>query len=145
MGFNTFGYNNWNTNNTNNKTTFTKTIKTKQAMFNRFKRRFNATTNPTEKRFLKTECTRLCNELKTCAKTWTNSGYGNCNWITRGFSTSTFTSTKTGARKTRGSRKTTTKASNRTTRRSPGNRPTSSRRTTSRRNSNRRTTSYVAW
>ena len=110
-------------------------------MFNRFKRRFNVTTNTTEKRFLKTECTRLCNELKTCAKTWTNSGYGNCNWITRGFTTTTFTNVKTGGRKVGGSRKTSRKTSSRTTSRTPGNRPTGSRKTTNA----RKTTAYVAW
>jgi len=142
MGFNFNTNNNWNNNgfNGSNKVGFTKTIKTTQAMFNRFKRRFNATTNTTEKRFLKTECTRIVNELKQFAKTWTNCGYGNCNWITRGFTTTTFTNVKTGARKTRGSKKAYGKTTSRATGRTPGNRPTGSRKTVS-----ARRTSYVAW
>jgi len=141
MGFN-FNNNGWNnTNNNTGKAGFTKTIKTTQAMFNRFKRRFNATTNPTEKRFLKTECGRIVTELKQCAKTWTNCGYGNCNWITRGFNTTSFTNVKTGARKTRGSKKAYGKTTSRSTGRTPGNRPTGSRKTSN----SRRTTSYVAW
>ncbi len=139
MGFNFNTNNSWNSNNTN-KNTCTKTIKTMQAMFNRFKRRYNTTTNTTEKRFLKTECARITTELKNCAKTWTNCGYGNCNWITRGFTSSAFTTTKTGARKNNGSRKTWNKTTSRSTRRTPGNRPTSSRKT-----SNSRRTTFVAW
>ena len=82
------------TNNVNyNKVTFQTDIRRKQAMFNRFKRRYHASTNPTERRFLKCEATRLVTELRTYCKKWQNYGWGKYNWITKNYTVTNFTAT----------------------------------------------------
>ncbi len=63
MGFN-FG--------NNTKASCQKLIKSKQAFFNRMKRRFKVSKDPSERRFLTSEATRVCNELKQCCKQWKN-------------------------------------------------------------------------
>lgn len=65
------------------KAAFRSQITRKQNQFKRFKRRFNASKNPTEKRFIKNEAKHLCNELKQCSKQWKSFGFGACKWITK--------------------------------------------------------------
>jgi hypothetical protein len=72
-------------------------IKKKQAMWSRFRRRFCASKNPTEKRFLKNEATRVSGELKQWGKRWQNWGFGPCTWITKNYAVSCFTGSKTNA------------------------------------------------
>jgi hypothetical protein len=82
------------TNNVNyNKANFQTDIKRKQAMFNRFKRRYHASTNMTERRFLKCEATRLVTELRTYCKKWQNYGWTKYNWITKNYTVTNFTAT----------------------------------------------------
>jgi hypothetical protein len=83
-----------------NKANYSKTncktdIKKKQAMWSRLRRRFCASKNPTEKRFLKTEAVRVSTELKQWGKRWQNWGFGTCSWITKNFSVACFTGSKT--------------------------------------------------
>lgn len=136
---------NRNTNNTNynsfNKTTFQADIKRKQALFNRFRRRFNTTTDIQERRFLKTEATRIAQELQVWSKRWQNFGFGNYNWITRNFTTANFT----GGNTTTTRKNTTTRATNRTTN---NNNFTTNRTTRTRGTSRTRATTranYCAW
>jgi hypothetical protein len=74
-------------------------IKRKQAMFNRFKRRYKSSKNPTEKKFLKTEATRVATDLKQWSKRWNTWGFGACSWITKTYSVSNFTCSRTSMRK----------------------------------------------
>lgn len=131
MGFN-FG--------NNTKASCQKLIKSKQAFFNRMKRRYKVSCDPSERRFLKSEATRVCNELKQCCKQWKNCGYGACTWITKSFTVGCFNSVKNTVRKQ--GRKSYARTSSRRTRRTSARRPkarTSSRGRTSARRS------YVAW
>ena len=73
------------------KANFQTDIKRKQAMFNRFKRRFKTCKNPTEKRFLKTEATRVVGELKQCCKRWQTWGFGGYTWIIKNYTVTSFT------------------------------------------------------
>jgi len=83
------------------KTSFQADIKRKQASFNRFKRRYRASNNPTEKRFLKNEATKVVTELRQWSKKWQNWGFGGYTWITKNFTVTYFTAANTtGARKT---------------------------------------------
>ncbi len=84
-----------------NKTTFQADIKRKQAMFNRFKKRFYATTDPVERRFLKNEAYRVANELQQWARRWQNWNFGPCNWITKNYTTTCFTNRTTTCRTNR--------------------------------------------
>lgn len=77
------------------KTSFQAEIKRKQQLFNRFKRRFKVSTNPAECRFLKTEATRVINELKQCNKKWKNWGFGASTWITKNFTVTNFNAART--------------------------------------------------
>lgn len=129
------------------KTTFQADIKRKQAMFNRFRRRFNTTNDPQERRWLKTEATRIAYELQTWSKRWQNWKYGPFNWITRNFTISYFTGgTTTNYRRTTNrkstprtyGRKTTGTSSYRTT-----CRPRTSR--TNRTRSQAYRSTFVAW
>jgi len=121
------------------KTVIQKQIKQKQALFNRFKKRYNVTSNPSERSFLKTEAVRISGELKQCSRQWVNCGFGGTTWITKNYSTSNFNSNSTG-------RRTSSRSSYRSmSRSSRGNRNT--RRTTSSRThrSSSARRSYVAW
>ncbi len=121
------------------KSAFRSHITRAQSQFKRFKRRFNASKNPVEKRFLKTEAGQVCKELKQFSKQWKNCGFGACTWITRSFSTSSFGSTaggKTGAR--RYGRKSYAK-------RSYGRRSYRGRTSARRYARNRTRRSYIAW
>ncbi len=117
------------------KATFQRTIKCKQSLFNRMKRRYKVSKDPSEKRFLKAEAGKLCTELKQCVKQWNNCGFGGCAWVTKGFTVTNFCANKPASRKTN-SRRT---SARRTTSRRPKARTTSRKRTSARR------TSYVAW
>ncbi|MFQ5422940.1 MAG: hypothetical protein ACE5F9_03060 [Phycisphaerae bacterium] len=138
MGFN-FG--------NNTKTGFQKSIKAKQAFFNRLKRRFKVSKDLSERRFLKSEASHVCTELKQCCKQWKACGFGACTWVTKGFTVTNFTCSKPASRKT-STRTTTRKSCSRTTARSSTKR-TPSRRPKARTASRKRTTvsrkSYVAW
>ena len=116
-------------------------ITRKQAMWNRFKRRYWASDNPTERRFLKNEATRVANELKQWSKRWQNWGFGHYAWITKNYSISYFTQPKTyAARKSSPYKSPTRKTyARRTTSRRPKSRTTSRTRTSAARKS------YVAW
>ncbi|MCZ6815796.1 MAG: hypothetical protein O7F76_03750 [Planctomycetota bacterium] len=137
MGFN-FG--------NNTKASCQKLIKSKQAFFNRIKRRCKVAKDPSERRFLKSEAMRCCNEIKQCCKQWKNCGFGACTWITKNFTMTCFTSgikntvrkvgRKTSARKSYAS--TSSRSTRRTTASRPKARITSRKRTSARR-------SYVAW
>ena len=74
-----------------NKATFQADIKRKQAMFNRMRRRYNCTNDTQERRWLKTEATRIITELQTYRRRWTNWNFGPCNWITKNYTTTYFT------------------------------------------------------
>lgn len=119
------------------KATFQRTIKSKQSLFNRMKRRYKVSNDPSEKRFLKTEAGRLCTELKQCCTQWKNCGFGACTWVTKNFTVTNFCAVRTNSRK-RNVRRTTTSNTRRTTSRRPKSRTSSQKRTTARR-------SYVAW
>ena len=78
--------------NTNyNKATWQTNIKRMQGMFNRFRRRYHATNNTTERRFLKAEATRMVTKLRQWSKKWQNFGWSNYTWITRNFTVTYFT------------------------------------------------------
>jgi hypothetical protein len=80
------------TNNTNfNKANWQTNIKRMQGMFNRFRRRYHATNNATERRFLKAEATRMVTELRQWSKKWQNYGWSNYTWITRNYTVTCFT------------------------------------------------------
>ncbi len=133
MGFN-FG--------NNTKASCQKLIKSKQAFFNRMKRRFKVSKDPSERRFLKSEATRCCTELKQCCKQWKNCGFGACTWITKNFTMTCLTSgvkntVRKSGRKT-SARKSNVRSTQRTSARRPKARTTSRKRTSARR-------SYVAW
>ncbi|MFH1417050.1 MAG: hypothetical protein ABII12_02015 [Planctomycetota bacterium] len=81
------------------KVSFQADIKRRQAAFNRFKRRYQASKNPTERRFLKNEATKVVTELRQWSKKWQTWGFGGNTWITKNFTVTYFTTT-TGARKT---------------------------------------------
>ncbi len=84
------------------KVSFQADIKRKQASFNRFKRRYKASKNLTEKRFLKSEATRFVTELRQASKKWQTWGFGGHTWITKNYTVTYFTAAKTnmtGARK----------------------------------------------
>ena len=83
-----------------NKTAFRTQITRKQNQFKRFVRRFKASRNPVEKRFLKTEGTAICNELKVFAKQWKNFGFGTSVWVTRNCTTAAFSKTVRSSRRT---------------------------------------------
>jgi len=111
-------------------------IKKKQAMWNRFRRRYFASDNPTERRFLKTEANRVSTELKQWSKRWQNWGFGGHTWITKNFNNTYFTSSRTtGARKTSSHKSSTNK--------SYGKRPKN--RTTHRTKTYAARRSYSAW
>ena len=137
------------TNNVNyNKSNFQTDIRRKQAMFNRFKRRYHASNDPTERRFLKCEATRLVTELRTWSRKWQNWGWSNYNWITKNYTVTNFTAATT----TCGRRPTTWKnPTNRTWNCNKTTRSYTSRATTRRptARTNTRTyaarKSYVAW
>lgn len=110
-------------------------IKRKQAMFNRFKRRYSCSNNLTEKKFLKTEASRVATDLKQWSKRWNKWGFGACTWITKTYSVSKFTCSRTSTRKSP-----TCKSSwKRTSSGRPKNRTSSYTRTTGARKS------YSAW
>jgi hypothetical protein len=128
------------------KVNFQADIKRKQALYNRFKKRYWASNNTTEKRFLKTEAGRLVTELRQWSKKWQNWGFGGHMWITKNYTMTYFGTRPAGYRKVTArknptnrtyGRKTTRSYSSRTTRR-----PRSSYRT--RRSSAARRT-YSAW
>jgi hypothetical protein len=73
-----------------NKATMRTRIVAKHNLFKRFKKRFVNTVNPTEKRFCKTEATRVVKELKAFAKQWKKFGFGKTGWITKGYIVSVF-------------------------------------------------------
>ncbi|HVP10048.1 MAG TPA: hypothetical protein VMV94_02555 [Phycisphaerae bacterium] len=83
-----------------NKANFQTDIRRKQAMYNRFKRRYHASNDPTERRFLKCEATRLVTELRTWSRKWQNWGWGSYNWITKNYTVTNFTTTTGGRRVT---------------------------------------------
>lgn len=74
-----------------NKANWQTNIKRMQAMFNRFRRRYHATNNATERRFLKAEATRMVSELRMWSKKWQNYGWSNNTWITRNYTVTCFT------------------------------------------------------
>lgn len=134
------------------KATYQADIKRKQAFFNRCKRRYAVAATPAERQFLKTEATRICNELKSCCKVWKNCGWGTFAWITRGYTTSVFNSikVKNTTRSMFGTNMTnrTTTSSRRTGNRSYAKRNTWGRTNSSRNNgtrSNAARTSFIAW
>jgi hypothetical protein len=141
----------YNNNANYSKASFQADIKRKQAMFNRFKKRYCATTNPTERRWLKNEAMRVATELHTCSKRWQTWGYGANTWITRNFTMTRFNYGAT----TRQARRTTTRSNvtNRTyNTRTTGNywnQPTTNRRPRTQRTTRARTTcgrgTYAAW
>jgi hypothetical protein len=132
------------------KTTFQADIKRKQAMFNRFKKRYTMTTNPTERRWIKTEATRVAIELNTCAKRWATWGYGPNNWIIRNYTMTCFTYGNTPTtRRTTARPNMTNRTCNTRTTTNYWNRPTTNRRPRTRRTTRTRTTgartTYCAW
>ena len=129
------------------KTTFQADIKRKQAMFSRFRRRYNMTTDVQERRWLKTEATRVAGELQTWSKRWQNWNYGPFNWITRNFTVSYFTGANTTNTRRTTTRKTVTPRTygRKTTYSncSTSYRPRTTRTNRTRTQANRST--YVAW
>lgn len=139
------------------KATFKAQITRKQNQFNRFSKRFNASRNPVEKSFLKTEANYIVEDLKACAKQWTSCGFGPCAWITRNFTMTSFNNN------TPTTRKTTRKFGSKTTSRKRNAKRSYARRTNKTRSNARRTNktksyarrssarkssarrSYVAW
>jgi hypothetical protein len=85
---------------TYNKANFQTDIKRRQAMYNRFKRRYHASTNPNERRFLKAEATRMVTELRQWCRKWQNCGWTNYNWITKNYTVTNFTSGQCATRRT---------------------------------------------
>lgn len=98
MGFNVKNF---------NKSAFRTQITRKQNQFNRFVRRFKASKNAVEKRFLKTEAMQICSELKVFAQQWKNFGFGSCTWVTRNCNSTAFTTTTRKSSTRRFGRKTT--------------------------------------
>lgn len=133
------------------KTTFQADIKRKQAMFNRFNKRYFATTNPIERRWLKNEATRVANELHVYSKRWQNWGYGTTTWITRNYTMTRFNFAGTPGQTRRTTNRTNVTGRNFNTRTTGDNwnHPTTNRRPGTRRTTRARTTcgrgSYVAW
>ncbi len=125
---------------------FNKTNATKKAfrtrvsrmknMFKRFKKRFASATNPTEKRFCRTEANKIVKQLKTFAKQYRKFGFGASSWITKNFNMTTFTKGTTGKTTKRTYGRRTNKTYARKTR-------TWSRSRTNRSNKARK--SYAAW
>jgi len=76
-------------NSTTSRTNLQQTIRNKQQLCNRFNRRYNSTTNPGERTFLRQEINRCVSELRQCARQWKNCGFGSTGWITNGFTTRT--------------------------------------------------------
>ncbi len=108
------------------KTNFQADIKRKQAMFNRFKRRWKSSDNPTERKFLKCEATRVSTDLKQCCKRWQTWGFGGYTWITKNYNVTNFTGAKRPvARKTTYGKSPTRKTYGRKTTRSYGRSSTS--------------------
>ena len=134
-------------NNNYSKTTFQADIKRKQAMFSRFRRRYNMTTDVQERRWLKTEATRVAGELQVWSKRWQNWNYGPFNWITRNFTVSYFTGVNTTNTRRTTTRKTVTPRTygRKTTYSncSTSYRPRTTRTNRTRTQANRST--YVAW
>lgn len=127
--------------NNSSKTVFQKQIKQKQALFNRFKKRYSVAHNPSERSFLKTEAVRIASELRQCSRQWTNCGFGGCTWITKNYKPSSFTGGTVSRRvSSRNSYRTT---NGRTSRGTRSNRRSSSASRSHRSSSARR--SYVAW
>jgi hypothetical protein len=128
------------------KASFTADIRKKQAFFNRCKRRFKVATTAGEKQFLKSEANRICNELKTCCKTWKSCGFGiKTNWIVKGFTPTNFKSI-TGARPNW--RKNTRSSARKTSVRGYGRRTNSTRSKSygsNRTRTSARRMTYVAW
>ncbi|MBN2559688.1 MAG: hypothetical protein JXQ75_01995 [Phycisphaerae bacterium] len=134
----------------NNKGNYTKTnfqadIKRKQALWNRFKRRYYASNSPTERQWLKNEANRISTELKQWSKRWQSWGYGGNSWITKNYTPTYFNSftsatgrkttyRKSPSRKTYGHRTT----SGSTTYRTKAHRTNQTRSSAARKN-------YVAW
>lgn len=87
--------------NTISKSNFRAMITRKQAQFTRFARRIIAAKTMTEKRFLKTECVRICKELNQFCKQWKKCGFGSFKWITRNCKIGSMTTIRRG-RKTYG-------------------------------------------
>jgi len=140
------------------KANFQADIKRKQAFFSRCKRRFKVAQTPAERNWLKSEVTRVCNELKQCCKKWKTYGFGGHMWITKNYNVTNFNAArsgvksmpksapKTAARKTAScktaSRKNTTRKSST---RSTAKRTTGRAKAASRTRSNAARRSYSAW
>ncbi len=128
---------------------FNKTNATKKAfrtrvsrmknMFKRFKKRFASATNPTEKRFCRTEANKIVKQLKTFSKQYRKFGFGASSWITKNFNMTTFTKGTTGKTTKRTYAKRTNKTYARKTR------TWSSSRSNRTNRSNKARKSYVAW
>lgn len=134
---------------TYNKTNYQTNIKRWQGLYNRFKRRYHTSTNTTERRFLKTEATRVCNELRSWSKKWQTWGWGNYNWITKNFTMTHFTAGPTTCRRTTTWKSPTNRTSNyhKTTPRTYGSRTTYGRRGATRTNTRSFAArkNYLAW
>ncbi len=132
------------------KASFQADIKRKQALFNRFKRRYHATNNTTERKFLKNEATRVVNELRQWCKRWQNWGFGGWGWITKNYTVTDFTCYTKPTCQTTNYKSPTTRTYGRSTTRNynygnrTGSRRTSNRRSYSTRSSAARRT-YSAW
>lgn len=111
MSFN-FNFNGKSNNYNTNKSSFRTLVHQKQQFFKRLQRRYNQSNNPSERSFLKTEATRVVNELKAFGNQWKKNGFGSNSWVTRGYSTVSFGNTYKNNTK-----KTTTRTTRRTTRR----------------------------
>lgn len=139
------------------KASFTADIKRKQALYNRFKRRYHSTNNAAEKKFIKVEATRLVTELRQWCKKWQNWGFGGYNWIVKDYNVTSFnnykgyksyskpvaarTTSRTSARKS----PTTKSYARKNTRTTARNTNRSNVRRTSRTRSNAARKSYSAW
>jgi hypothetical protein len=78
------------------KSSFQADIKRKQAFYSRCKRRFKVAQTPIERKWLKSEATRVCTELKLCCKKWKTFGFGGFTWITKNYTVTNFTSALVG-------------------------------------------------
>ena len=125
------------------KASFRAQVSRKQRMFKRFKKRYANCSNPSEKRFIKSEAARVVKQIKTMAKQAKRVGFKTTSWVSKNYNMTSFASGST--RTSRGTRRNTSRRhARRTTRtRARRTRNWSSRRRTSRSNHGHRV--YVAW
>ncbi|MCK6455146.1 MAG: hypothetical protein L6Q92_01250 [Phycisphaerae bacterium] len=82
---------NFSAKNTNgNKAAFRTLISQKQQFFKRLARRYNASKNPSERTFLRSEAARVAHELKKFAQQWKKNAFGSNGWVTRGYQVGSF-------------------------------------------------------